>query len=668
MRKVLVMFGFILLLSSCSPDTTEIHIVMFESNGGNDIASIEVEDGKSILEPITPLKDGNTFLGWYTDSTFNDSFKFTIPIVSDIKLHAKWEINQYTLKYIDHDGTILQTKDFEYNVDLSFATAPTNPIREGYTFNGWIRVLYTFTSGGITVPATMPANDVTFIAMYTINQYTIEYVDFDGTILQTEDFDYNSDLSVSAAPTDPTREEYAFYGWDISVPPTMPANDVIITATYLEKRIITGTGTDIEDRFGSNIIVEGDYIIILASDYNLQGAIFVYKFSDPDYERVITETDTDDRFGSNIIVEGDYIVIGEWEYNAYQGAIFMYKLSDPTYKRMVTGSDSRDKFGLGIIIEGDYLVTGAYESQSVIIVYKFSDPTYERVITGTGTDDRFGRSILIEGDYIVIGASGYNESQGATFVYKFSDPTYERMIIGTGTDSNDYFGESILAEGDYIIIKSEHYNESHGAIFAYKFSDPTYERMISVTENNDYAHSIIYIEGDYIMIGYNYYPYVNLDELYVFKFSDPTYKRIITDLNANDGFSIMFDIFVEGDYLVFGDFTYNDSQGAVFVYKLSDPSYERIIIGTGTSPIDFFADVLFINGDYIIVGAYDYNSNMSDIYVYKFSDLTYERKISITDSNGNYGYNALIDGEYIIVGAYGYNNYQGKVYIFRFLE
>jgi len=143
---------------------------------------------------------------------------FTLVGCGDIAI----DVNQYTIEYVDYDGTVLQTQDYDFEADLSSVTAPTNPERSGYTFDSW--------SG--TLPATMGEETVTLTATYTINQYAFEYVDYDGTVLQTADYDFGSDLSGVTAPTSPERVGYTFDSWSGTLPATMGTTQVTITATY----------------------------------------------------------------------------------------------------------------------------------------------------------------------------------------------------------------------------------------------------------------------------------------------------------------------------------------------------------------------------------------------------------------------------------------------------
>jgi len=155
-----------------------------------------------------------------------------------------------TVEYVDYDGIILQTQEHEIGSDLSGLTAPLDPERIGYTFDGW--------SG--TVPAILGEETVTLTATYTINHYTVEYVDYDGTILLTEGYDFGADLTGVTTPTDPVRVGYTFDSWSGTVPATMGTETVTLTAMYtINQQIVQyvdhdGTVLQIEDYdFGADL-------------------------------------------------------------------------------------------------------------------------------------------------------------------------------------------------------------------------------------------------------------------------------------------------------------------------------------------------------------------------------------------------------------------------------
>ena len=60
------------------------YTVSFETNGGNFIDPITVTKGDQIELPRDPEKEGDTFLGWYTDADFVKKFISESKIVEDI--------------------------------------------------------------------------------------------------------------------------------------------------------------------------------------------------------------------------------------------------------------------------------------------------------------------------------------------------------------------------------------------------------------------------------------------------------------------------------------------------------------------------------------------------------------------------------------------------------
>ena len=79
------------------------YTVSFETNGGNPIDSITVTKGEQIELPQDPEKEGDIFLGWYTDADFVKKFIPESKIVEDTTLYAKWESSEtvaYTVRYV----------------------------------------------------------------------------------------------------------------------------------------------------------------------------------------------------------------------------------------------------------------------------------------------------------------------------------------------------------------------------------------------------------------------------------------------------------------------------------------------------------------------------------------------------------------------------------------
>ncbi|MDR1950635.1 MAG: InlB B-repeat-containing protein [Bacteroidales bacterium] len=67
------------------------YTVTFNSNGGSAVDSETVAHGEKITEPDDPTREGYTFVGWYTDTTFAQAWNFNTGIVmKDTTLFAKW--------------------------------------------------------------------------------------------------------------------------------------------------------------------------------------------------------------------------------------------------------------------------------------------------------------------------------------------------------------------------------------------------------------------------------------------------------------------------------------------------------------------------------------------------------------------------------------------------
>lgn len=124
--------------------------VTFNSNGGSAVNAQKILRGQKVAEPSGCKKTGHTFARWNTGAS---QYDFSAPVLNDITLTAQWSINQYTITFDTAGGSSIAPITQDYGTDI---TAPADPTREGYTFNGWNK----------TIPTTMPAENVTITAKW----------------------------------------------------------------------------------------------------------------------------------------------------------------------------------------------------------------------------------------------------------------------------------------------------------------------------------------------------------------------------------------------------------------------------------------------------------------------------------------------------------------------
>ncbi len=67
------------------------YTVTFNSNGGSSVDVQRVNAGDRVRKPADPVRDGNSFAGWYSDSELTAEFDFTTTISGNVTLYAKWK-------------------------------------------------------------------------------------------------------------------------------------------------------------------------------------------------------------------------------------------------------------------------------------------------------------------------------------------------------------------------------------------------------------------------------------------------------------------------------------------------------------------------------------------------------------------------------------------------
>lgn len=186
---------------------------------GESAAPSQIRANTPADQPADPTKEGYTFIGWYNGE---EKWNFADAVTEALPLTAKWQLNQYTITFDTAGGSEVAPITQDYGTTI---TAPANPAKTGYTFAGWDR----------EIPTTMPAGDMTITARWQVNQYTITFKPENGGQDIVIKQDYGTAIT---APANPTKTGYTFAGWDKTIPSTMPAGDMAITARWTENRVI----------------------------------------------------------------------------------------------------------------------------------------------------------------------------------------------------------------------------------------------------------------------------------------------------------------------------------------------------------------------------------------------------------------------------------------------
>ena len=196
------------------------------------------------------------------------------------------------------------------------------------------------------------------------------------------------------------------------------------------------------DIFGWSVAVDWDTVVVGARYHDS-----AYVFTKPGTGWA-TATETakltasdgvvGDWFGQSVAVDGDTVVVGASEDDGSGSAYVFTKATDSvwtdatqTAKLTASDGDDFDEFGKSVAVDGDTVVAGAPNNDGYGSAYVFikpaagwDDATQMAKLTPGATDDgaaglagTFGAAVAVDGDTVVVGASAYSGSQGRAYVF-----------------------------------------------------------------------------------------------------------------------------------------------------------------------------------------------------------------------------------------------------------
>lgn len=174
-----------------------------------------VTEGETVSRPDTVITDdGYKVVGWceVENCTEENEYSFADSLKGNLVLHARWEIESYSIEYELAGGVNAEGNPSTYNInsgDIVFAA----PTKEGAKFEGW------FYDANLTNPATQidagSTGDKTIYAKWTVTTYTIQYLSgtaISATVPGTTKT-YGDTITLRDAPSQFAVGGCTFDGW-----------------------------------------------------------------------------------------------------------------------------------------------------------------------------------------------------------------------------------------------------------------------------------------------------------------------------------------------------------------------------------------------------------------------------------------------------------------------
>ncbi|MCQ2958615.1 MAG: ribosomal protein L7/L12 [Bacteroidales bacterium] len=397
-------------------------------------------------EQIT--KTGNTFAGWYDNSSCEGDVQTEIPTdaTGNRNYWAKWSLNSYDISLNTNGGAITSGNVVFYTFG-SGATLPSDVAKAGYTFAGWYKNedLSGERIGRIDETTT---GSQTFYAKWTENTYNIVLVVNEGKI---NDESYATEYVYgkgAALPTDVTRTGYTFGGWyansnydgsavvsvanneygDKTYYAKWSVNAYDVTLYPMDGEIINGNIT--RYTFGVGATLPTD---VVKTGYRLEGWYDNDEFAREPFSVISTDATGDLEFYAKWKVN-TYTV----ELNATGGVINSGEITEYEYKRgAVLPTD---------VTRNGYQFAGWYNNSNL---------TGERYVE-ISTTDLGNKSFFAKWDVemfsVVLNANGGTVNSGNVTSYTYSNGTIlPNNVTKTGCtfvgwyDNEDLEGEIITS-------------------------------------------------------------------------------------------------------------------------------------------------------------------------------------------------------------------------------
>ena len=436
-------------------------------NEGIEYHKETLEYGSVITDVQDPIKEGYTFIGWYTKN--NEKVNHPITVTKNITLYSKYEINVYTVSFYHNNEKYVEDQKVNYGEN---AIKPsTDPTKEDYNFSGWVikgtNNKYDFTS--------KVTKDIELESSFTKKPtYTVTFK-IGNEVILTENVIEGHKVTSKEAPN---KKGYLFDKWY--------SDEALTKENNFDEKIMSNKtiyGKYNENKHTVTYINEGttyyteevlDSFTAKGPSVNPEKEGYTFKYFSKDKKVA---------FDYNIEITEDITLYAVYEINTYKvvfknydGSVLQEETLDygstPVYKKDVPTREKKDEYTY--TFKGwNKEITKVTSNQEYIATYKETKNQYKIIFTN------YDGSVLQEEtlDY------------GSEVTYKGSTPAREKTKEYTYTFTGwDKEITKVLKNETYIAVYKEEKNKYTVTFMdeerIYGKKEVEYNSVVTDTENH----------------------------------------------------------------------------------------------------------------------------------------------------------------------------------------
>ncbi|WP_298509037.1 tail fiber domain-containing protein [uncultured Kordia sp.] len=254
---------------------------------------------------------------------------------------------------------------------------------------------------------------------------------------------------------------------------------------WTEQTILSASDAFANDDFGRSVTLEGNKLVVGAISQTNTSGIASGKAYLFEYDGVGTWTETaifepsngadGDRFGEDVDIEGNMVLVGAR--NAFiGGGAYSYEdngngtWTENTLEPTIASNYDQTRFGEAVVLSNgkayvggpDRYNSGSAQVGAVQIFEQAGDGTWSiaQDLRGGNSYRFFGTSIAVDGEYMAVGAACQSDScDGRVYIYRADEngdylETNRVMVQNDDKDSfnNQQFASDVVLDGNYLYV------------------------------------------------------------------------------------------------------------------------------------------------------------------------------------------------------------------------